>query len=89
MRINIFNHRWINISLMFPSIDKKCYFKFDRKDYLIKTLVQTVRLYISVVSMKLMDFIVQKSVELGVTNFIPHIPSRSQYKNVKTSWIIG
>ena len=32
--------------------------------------------------MKLMDLIIQKSVELGVTNFIPIYTQRSQYKNV-------
>ena len=32
--------------------------------------------------MKLMDLIIQKSVELGVTNFWPIYTQRSQYKSV-------
>ena len=32
--------------------------------------------------MKLMDMIIQKSVELGVTDFYPVYTKRSQYKNV-------
>ena len=41
-----------------------------------------VRLCVSIINMKLMDLIIQKSVELGVTNFIPMYTQRSQYKNV-------
>ena len=39
-------------------------------------------LCVSIINMKLMDLIIQKSVELGVTNFIPIYTQRSQYKNV-------
>ena len=42
-----------------------------------------VRLYISVINMKLMDLIVQKSVELGATDLYPVYTLRSQYKDVK------
>ena len=41
-----------------------------------------IRLCVSIINMKLMDLIIQKSVELGVTNFIPMYTQRSQYKNV-------
>ena len=41
-----------------------------------------IRLCVSVINMKLMDLIIQKSVELGVTHFIPIYSQRSQYKNV-------
>ena len=41
-----------------------------------------IRLCVSIINMKLMDLIIQKSVELGVTNFIPIYTQRSQYKNV-------
>ncbi len=41
-----------------------------------------IRLCVSIINMKLMDLIIQKSVELGVTNFIPIYSQRSQYKNV-------
>ena len=41
-----------------------------------------IRLCVSVINMKLMDLIIQKSVELGVTHFIPIYTQRSQYKNV-------
>ena len=42
-----------------------------------------VRLYISVINMKLMDLIIQKSVELGATDLYPIYTLRSQYKNVE------
>ena len=41
-----------------------------------------INLCVSIINMKLMDLIIQKSVELGVTNFIPIYTQRSQYKNV-------
>ena len=41
-----------------------------------------INLCVSIINMKLMDLIIQKSVELGVTNFIPIYTLRSQYKNV-------
>ena len=37
---------------------------------------------VSVINMKLMDLIIQKSVELGATDFYPVYTKRSQYKNV-------
>ena len=37
---------------------------------------------VSVINMKLMDMIIQKSVELGATDFYPVYTKRSQYKNV-------
>ena len=41
-----------------------------------------IRLCVSIINMKLMDLIIQKSVELGVSDFIPIYTQRSQYKNV-------
>ena len=41
-----------------------------------------ISLCVSIINMKLMDLIIQKSVELGVTKFIPIYSQRSQYKNV-------
>ena len=41
-----------------------------------------INLCVSIINMKLMDLIIQKSVELGVTKFIPIYSQRSQYKNV-------
>ena len=41
-----------------------------------------INLCVSIINMKLMDLIIQKSVELGVTNFIPIYTQRSQYNNV-------
>ena len=41
-----------------------------------------ISLCVSIINMKLMDLIIQKSVELGVTSFIPIYTQRSQYKNV-------
>ena len=41
-----------------------------------------ISLCVSIINMKLMDLIIQKSVELGVTNFIPIYTQRSQYNNV-------
>ena len=50
------------------------------KSGIIKT--KKISLCVSIINMKLMDLIIQKSVELGVTNFIPIYTQRSQYKNV-------
>ena len=41
-----------------------------------------ISLCVSIINMKLMDLIIQKSVELGVTSFIPIYTQRSQYKSV-------
>ena len=43
---------------------------------------RNINLGISVVSMKIMDLIIQKCVELGVNNFYPVYTKRSQYKDV-------
>ena len=43
---------------------------------------KNIDLAVSVVSMKIMDLIIQKSVELGVKNFCPVYTNRSQYKDV-------
>ena len=51
----------------------------------IKSEINTskkINLCVSIINMKLMDLIIQKSVELGVTSFIPIYTQRSQYKNV-------
>ena len=51
----------------------------------IKSEINTskkISLCVSIINMKLMDLIIQKSVELGVTSFIPIYTQRSQYKNV-------
>ena len=51
----------------------------------IKSEINTskkISLCVSIINMKLMDLIIQKSVELGVTNFIPIYTQRSQYNNV-------
>lgn len=41
-----------------------------------------VSLAVSIVSMKMMDLIIQKSVELGVNEFHPVYTNRSQYKDI-------
>ena len=41
-----------------------------------------ITLGVSIVNMKLMDLIIQKSVELGVASFCPVYTQRSQYKSV-------
>tara|TARA_Y100000768_G_scaffold388518_1_gene384913 strand:+ start:7357 stop:8088 length:732 start_codon:yes stop_codon:yes gene_type:complete len=41
-----------------------------------------VNLALSIVSMKVMDLVIQKSVELGVNNFYPVYTQRSQYHDV-------
>ena len=43
---------------------------------------RNINLAVSVVSMNIMDLIIQKSVELGVKNFYPVYTKRSQYKDV-------
>jgi len=47
-----------------------------------KKNARNINLAISVVSMKIMDFIIQKCVELGVNNFHPVYTKRSQYNDV-------
>lgn len=46
-------------------------------------LKKSIHLAVSVVSMKIMDLIIQKSVELGVDKFYPVYTSRSQYKDIR------
>ena len=43
---------------------------------------KNINLAISIVSMKIMDFIIQKCVELGVNSFYPVYTRRSQYNDV-------
>ena len=80
--LSIFNHRGEEY-LATVSIDKKHVIlnlteKIINKD----DESRTVTLGVSIVNMKLMDLIIQKSVELGVTNFSPIYTQRSQYKSV-------
>ena len=43
---------------------------------------KNINIAVSIVSMKIMDFIIQKCVELGVDEFYPVYTRRSQYRNV-------
>ena len=45
-------------------------------------LKKNISLAVSIVSMKMMDLIIQKSVELGVNEFHPVYTNRSQYKDI-------
>ena len=45
-------------------------------------LKKKISLAVSIVSMKIMDLIIQKSVELGVSEFHPVYTNRSQYKDI-------
>ena len=45
-------------------------------------LKKKISLAVSIVSMKIMDLIIQKSVELGVSDFHPVYTNRSQYKDI-------
>ena len=44
--------------------------------------IKRISLAVSIINMKLMDLIIQKSVELGVSEFYPIYTRRSQYKSV-------
>ena len=50
-------------------------------------LKKKISLAVSIVSMKMMDLIIQKSVELGVNEFHPVYTNRSQYKDISLSLI--
>ena len=80
--ISIFNNKGQEC-LSRVSIEKKrvvLNLSKEIKSGIIKT--KKISLCVSIINMKLMDLIIQKSVELGVTNFIPIYTQRSQYKNV-------
>jgi len=50
---------------------------------------KNISLAVSIVSLNVMDLIIQKSVELNVNNFYPVYSNRSQYKNIQnkiTHW---
>ncbi len=79
----VFNHKMDQYLSYVSIIDKNVIVNLKEKVFNKNISSKVVRLYISVVSMKLMDFIVQKSVELGVTDLYPTYTLRSQYKNVK------
>ena len=79
----VFNHKMNQYLSCVSIIDKNVTINFKEKVFNENVSSKAVRLYISVVNMKLMDFIVQKSVELGVTDLYPTYTLRSQYKNVK------
>ena len=86
--LSIFNHREEYLATV--SIDKKHVIlnlteKIINKD----DESRTVTLGVSIVNMKLMDLIIQKSVELGVTNFSPIYTQEVNIKVKITSWIIG
>ena len=80
--ISIFNHKGQEY-LAKVSIHGKCVI-LNLKEKIINKNNESrkIRLGVSVINMKLMDLIIQKSVELGVTNFSPIYTKRSQYKNV-------
>ncbi len=80
--ISIFNHKREEC-LSSVSIDGKQVI-LNLKEKIINKDNQTriIRLGVSIINMKLMDLIIQKSVELGVTNFSPIYTKRSQYKCV-------
>ena len=80
--LSIFNHKGQEY-LSKVSVDGK-QVVLNLSEEIISSVNSTkiIRLCVSIINMKLMDLIIQKSVELGVTNFIPIYTQRSQYKNV-------
>ncbi len=65
----IINNKNVNLNII-----KRVLNKVSRK--------KQISLAVSIVSMRVMDLIIQKSVELGAINFSPVYTSRSQYKDV-------
>ncbi len=61
---------------------KKVSLSFNKKISNKVNKNKNISLAVSVVSMKIMDLILQKCVELGVSNFYPVHTKRSQYSNV-------
>ena len=80
--ISIFNHKRQEY-LSSVSINGK-YVVLNLKEEVINKDNESrmIRLGVSIINMKLMDLIIQKSVELGVTDFSPIYTKRSQYKCV-------
>lgn len=79
----VFNHKMEQYLACVSIIDKSVTVNFKERLLDENDSSRIVRLYISVINMKLMDLIVQKSVELGATDLYPVYTLRSQYKDVK------
>ena len=80
--ISIFNHEGREYLCKVATEGKQVILNLSEDITSVDNKSKIIRLCVSVINMKLMDLIIQKSVELGVTHFIPIYSQRSQYKNV-------
>ena len=80
--ISIFNHEGRECLCKVSIEGKQVVLNLSEDITSVVNKSKIIRLCVSVINMKLMDLIIQKSVELGVTHFIPIYTQRSQYKNV-------
>ena len=80
--ISIFNHEGQECLCKVSIEGKQVVLNLSEDITSVVNKSKIIRLCVSVINMKLMDLIIQKSVELGVTHFIPIYTQRSQYKNV-------
>ena len=80
--ISIFNHEGRECLCKVSIEGKQVVLNLSEDITSVVNKSKIIRLCVSVINMKLMDLIIQKSVELGVTHFIPVYTQRSQYKNV-------
>ena len=80
--ISIFNHEGRECLCKVSIEGKQVVLNLSEDITSVVNKSKIIRLCVSVINMKLMDLMIQKSVELGVTHFIPIYTQRSQYKNV-------
>ena len=80
--ISVFNHEGQECLSKVTIEGKQVFLNLSEHITSVVKRSKIIRLCVSVINMKLMDLIIQKSVELGVTQFIPIYTQRSQYKNV-------
>ena len=80
--ISIFNHEGRECLCKVSIEGKQVVLNLSEDITSVVNKSKIIRLCVSIINMKLMDLIIQKSVELGVTHFIPIYTQRSQYKNI-------
>ncbi len=82
-KLVIFNDKKDQYLCSVKTINKKIQLSLESKITNRTIPKRNVSLAVSIVSMKIMDLIIQKSVELGVNEFYPVYTKRSQYNNVQ------
>ena len=81
-KLVIFNNKKDQYLCSVKSIKKKILLSLESKITNRSMPEKNISLAVSIVSMKIMDFIIQKSVELGINEFHPVYTKRSQYNDI-------